>query len=315
MNLITLTELRADNYSDWDSVVKMSKNGNFLYATSYFKYHENRFNDRSVLFYKKNKPIALIPLNQIDALAYSHSGLSYGGLVYGKDIHVTDVLEIFSLLKSYLKSIGVNKLIYKSVPRIFTSYPADEDLYALYVNNASLIRRDLSTAIFQAAKPKLSDSRKCVINKAKRNDVKVAKSSDIAGFHALLTTVLKKFDAKPTHSLEELNILINSHPEQIKLYVAIVDDVLVSGCVLYDFGMTVHTQYLASSDVGRKIGALDYLLSYLIEEVYVDKAYFSFGISTEDSGRTLNVGLNSQKEGFGARAIVHDFYEWDIRND
>lgn len=40
--------------------------------------------------------------------------------------------------------------------------------------------------------------------------------------------------------------------------------------------------------------------------------YFDFGISNENNGRFLNRGLIAQKEGFGARTIVHDFYELSI---
>ena len=40
---------------DWDYVVEHSKNGNFIHLTQYFRYHETRFNDVSVLIYKKNR--------------------------------------------------------------------------------------------------------------------------------------------------------------------------------------------------------------------------------------------------------------------
>jgi hypothetical protein len=40
--------------------------------------------------------------------------------------------------------------------------------------------------------------------------------------------------------------------------------------------------------------------------------FFSFGISTEDNGTKLNSGLIEFKESFGARAVVHDFYDWDL---
>ena len=33
----------------------------------------------------------------------------------------------------------------------------------------------------------------------------------------------------------------------------------------------------------------------------------------KNEGRFLNAGLIAQKEGFGARAVVHDFYELEIR--
>jgi len=46
----------------------------------------------------------------------------------------------------------------------------------------------------------------------------------------------------------------------------------------------------------------------LLTGPYRNKTYFDFGISNEQQGRFLNRGLIEQKEGFGGRAVVHDFY-------
>jgi hypothetical protein len=121
---------------------------------------------------------------------------------------------------------------------------------------------------------------------------------------------LRKFGANPVHSLAELCLLKSRFPENIRLFGTVIGGQLAAGALVYDCGHIVHTQYLASSDAGRQVGALDFLLLTLIEKYFSDKRYFSFGISTEDSGRLLNAGLISQKEGFGGRGIVHDFYEW-----
>ena len=56
----------------------------------------------------------------------------------------------------------------------------------------------------------------------------------------------------------------------------------------------------------------DIVLDYLINELYTNFRYFSFGVSTEKNGRFLNEGLIHQKEMFGARSVVHDFYEVDL---
>ncbi len=47
----------------------------------------------------------------------------------------------------------------------------------------------------------------------------------------------------------------------------------------------------------------------MIDKYATTKQYFDFGISTENNGLFLNEGLIAQKEGFGARTIVHSFYE------
>jgi hypothetical protein len=94
------------------------------------------------------------------------------------------------------------------------------------------------------------------------------------------------------------------------LHEARIADSLLAAVLVYDFGRTVHTQYMAASEEGRDLNALSLLLGELISQVYADRTYFSFGISTEQEGGHLNGGLIMQKERFGARAVVHDFYEW-----
>lgn len=61
-----------------------------------------------------------------------------------------------------------------------------------------------------------------------------------------------------------------------------------------------HLEYAASLARGRELGGLDGLLGHLLNDV------------NSDEGRALNVGLIEQKEGFGARACVHDFYELSL---
>ena len=54
------------------------------------------------------------------------------------------------------------------------------------------------------------------------------------------------------------------------------------------------------------------VMDYLINQQYTDKEYFDFGISTEDNGRYLNEGLITQKQEFGGRGVVYDFYELKV---
>lgn len=71
----------------------------------------------------------------------------------------------------------------------------------------------------------------------------------------------------------------------------------------------VHSQYISGTPEGKKKGALDLVISTVINEEFPDIPYFDFGISNEDGGRYLNETLIYQKEGFGARAVCYDTYE------
>ncbi|WP_428065793.1 hypothetical protein [Candidatus Avelusimicrobium facis] len=50
-----------------------------------------------------------------------------------------------------------------------------------------------------------------------------------------------------------------------------------------------------------------------MEHYAADKRWFDFGISTEQAGAVFNDGLCAQKEGFGARSVAYNFYQWEIK--
>lgn len=163
-------------------------------------------------------------------------------------------------------------------------------------------------------KIKFSDLRKRGAKKAKKNSLNVKQSTDFKTYIGLLAKVLEEHHGtKPVHTADELTLLASRFPDIIKLYVAF-DSVgtMFAGVVIFDCGQTVHAQYIANSNEGREIGALDLVFDYLINEYSSGKKYFDFGISTENSGKFLNGGLISQKEGFGGRGIIYDFYSLEI---
>ncbi|RDS81943.1 GNAT family N-acetyltransferase [Dyella psychrodurans] len=297
---------------DWDALVERSRNGNFLHRRGYMDYHADRFVDRSLMIERDGKVEAVFPANLKDDVVVSHGGLTYAGLITTQDLRAESTLAVFEQMSEHYRSLGIKRIVYKAIPHVFHAYPAEEDLYALHRLGARLKRRDISSVVSLREAFRFADARKRSINKAKKAGVHLRIGSDLAAFHALLTETLRKHDAAPTHSLPELQLLQARFPDRIVLHEARVDDNLLAGVLVYDFGRTVHTQYMAASDEGRDLNALSLLLGELIGHVYADRIYFSFGISTEQEGRHLNGGLITQKERFGARAVVHDFYEWEL---
>ena len=84
--------------------------------------------------------------------------------------------------------------------------------------------------------------------------------------------------------------------------------------MIFETLTTDHAQYISSTPEGKSSGALDFLFHNLITDTYSHKPYFSFGMSNENQGRDLNVGLNSWKEGFGTSSFPLDFYQVQTSN-
>ena len=302
-------ELKAQ----WDSFVRKSRNGTFLFLRDYMDYHRQRFTDFSLLIFHKQSLVALLPLNkERDGSVTSHSGLTYGGLITDKKGRAEKVMKMFECLNTWLRDAGIRRVVYRPVPWIYHEMPAEEDLYALFnVCNARLTAREISSTIAQENKLAFSQSRKDCLRKADKAGVKVTATNDLAAFWDILSSNLQqRYAVNPVHSLAEIMALASLFPSNIRLYAAYLDNEMVAGTMVYVMPRVVHVQYISASAKGKAVGALDLLFRYLIDEVYVDKPYFDFGKSTEDRGRRLNEPLIFQKEGFGGRGVCYDTYEW-----
>ena len=299
---------------EWNECVANSKNGTFLLNRNYMDYHSDRFSDFSLMICRKENLVAVFPANIKDNVIYSHQGLTYGGLLYSAKLSLTDILAIFEIIFCYYKENNINVIIYKSIPYIYSQYPAQEDLYALFKHNAKLIGSNISSTILLKNKLKFSELRRRGIRKAQNHNITCECSEDFYFFWEILNSNLDtKYDVKPVHSLDEINYLHNLFPENIKLYVAKRQDNVLAGTVLYINSNVVHTQYISASNEGKELGALDMLFDYLINEKYKDYEYFDFGQSTEQMGNYLNENLLFQKEGFGGRGVVYNTYKIEIR--
>lgn len=296
----------------WDALVARSRTGNLLHRRGYMDYHAERFTDCSLIVERDGEPVAAFPASRDGRVVTSHGGLTYAGLLSTAALRAETTLAVFTQMAAHYRAAGMRRVLYKAVPSVFHAYPAEEDLYALHRLGAHLVRRDLSSVVALREGYRFSAERRRDIRHAREAGVRIETGGDLAAFHALLSEVLKRHEATPTHSLDELRLLQSRFPRQILLYTAHVGGELQAGALVYDFGRVVHTQYLATSEEGRRTCALSLLLGELIGSVYADRHYFSFGVSTEQDGRVLNGGLVTQKERFGARAVVHDFYEWPL---
>lgn len=297
----------------WDAFVSASKNGTFMLMRGYMDYHSDRFVDNSLLFYDDDKLVALLPASLHEQELRSHGGLTYGGIIVDKKMTVQLMLSIFDVLLEYMRHNNITKLIYKRVPAIYYAYPSDEDLYALFRNDAELYRRDIASTIYLPDRIRFSERRRRGVKNAAKNGVIVRESNNYEEYISILSEILSKYhNAKPVHTADEIKLLANRFPENIRLFAAYKDDVMIAGIIAYVTSTVVHAQYIANSDEGRQCGALDAVVDFMISSYSDTKQYLDFGISTEKEGRFLNEGLVQQKQEFGGRAIAYDFYELKV---
>lgn len=312
MNAIRYTPEMAQR---WDSFVDTSKNATFLFKRAYMNYHSDRFFDHGLLFEdSKNNLVGIMPANQKNDSLFSHEGLTFGGILSAPSMTTPIMIEVFDALHYYARENEIKFIVYKTIPYIYSQIPAQEDLYALFRHNAVLSRRDVLSVIKQSNRLPFQTRRNRKIKQARKEGLVVKRTENYELFWAMLEkNLLNSHAVAPVHNIAEIKLLASRFPENIKLFCCNDRNTMLAGTVVYLSANVAHIQYMASSEEGKKIGALDLLLAELIENIYASKRYFDFGISTENDGRKLNLGLVDQKEGFGARAIAHDQYRMVVK--
>jgi len=178
---------------------------------------------------------------------------------------------------------------------------------------ATVHRRDVLSVIDYRQRLPYKDRRNRALRKAGDNNLSMRETKDYVQFWAILTeNLLKKYGLKPVHTLDEIEMLAKAFPREIKLFASYSGNDMLAGAVAYLSPNVCHVQYNAATEDGKRIGAQDIILDYMIDYYSKTRRFFDFGVSTENDARHLNIGLLEYKEGFGARTVVHDFYEIDL---
>ena len=297
----------------WNQFVAASRNGFFMFDRGYMDYHSDCFADHSLLVFDEGELCAVLPANHKDGVLYSHQGLTFGGFLTGKSMRAETMLRVFEVSMDFLRNKGLKRIEYKAIPHIYHTYPSEEDLYALFRNGARIFRVDSSTAIPLDAPYAPNKGKKASIARAKKNNVEIRTGESLDDYFAILNARLAaRHDAKATHSADEMRLLQSRFPDNIVLYSAHLEGKMVAGILVYLSPRVVHTQYIGALNEGLELGANEYLIDHIMKTYQGQKPYFDFGISNENRGTVLNAGLAAQKEHFGGRTIVHQFYELDL---
>jgi len=280
------------------------------------EYHSDRFEDHSLLIFKDKSLVAVLPANKKAGEAHSHMGLTYGGLVLSKKLKMNETLLVFQEVLRFLASEGIGVLHLKIPPTIYQKVPADELEYLLFIAEATISRVDVSSVIARDASLKIQSNRLEGVKKAKKQGLEI-----VEGFHfkefwegILIPNLASRHQAKPVHSVEEIELLATRFPKQIHQFNVLKDGKIVAGATIFETETVAKVQYISANEDKQQLGSLDFLFAYLIEERFAEKKFFDFGISNENQGQQLNQGLLYWKETFGARTVACKFYKVNTAN-
>tara|TARA_R110000850_G_scaffold150497_1_gene273269 strand:- start:183440 stop:184417 length:978 start_codon:yes stop_codon:yes gene_type:complete len=310
MSVYKIVRYQPEYKTQWDAFVSKAKNATFLFYRDFMEYHSDRFEDCSIMVLKNDKVLALLPANKNGDTAYSHQGLTYGGLVVDKKTKIETTMLLFKEVLSYLETQKISKLEIKMLPGIYTDFPSEELHYIFFLLEAKLRRRDVLSVIDLSKPLSFSSGRKEGVKRGVKNKLEVKEVFEFESFwnQILIPTLEEKHQAAPVHTLEEITLLHQRFPKNIRQFNVYLNDTIVAGTTVFVSKNVAHSQYIAGNADKNQLGSLDFLHHYLLKDIFAEKKYFDFGISNENQGRNLNKGLSFWKESFGANTVVQDFY-------
>ncbi|WP_035692734.1 hypothetical protein [Flavobacterium sasangense] len=306
-----------EHYKEWNNFVAHAKNATFLFHRDFMEYHQDRFEDYSLLIFdEKNHLKAILPANKVENTLYSHQGLTYGGLVLNQKTRLQEVIEIVHSVLQFSNENSISSINLKQLPTIYHESPSDEMEYLSFILNAKLIRRDSLSVINLETDFEFSSSRAEGIKRGTDFGLEFREEQDFTSFwnEILIPNLAQKHQAKPVHSLEEIAYLKSKFPNNIRQFNVYKEGKIIAGTTVFESDFVAHSQYISADESKNTTGSLDFLHNRLITYTFRNKKYFDFGISNENQGQNINQGLLFWKEGFGARTIVQNFYEIETKN-
>lgn len=333
MDELIIKKYTDEDYNEWDMFISNSVNGTFLQSRKFLCYHpKDRFIDHSLMvFDKKGNLLAVVPACEIqqgreEKIFFAHKGSTFGGIVFSyKSYKVQRIISIIEKIEMYLLMHDFSLIKYKITPDIFSA-ESSEVLQFCLMHKGYLSKCDLSLYVElnheqydvykSMSQGKRTDVNNCVKAGMEYREIKTR--DEIAEFYTVLVQNLKKYEAKPVHSLEELIDFKENRLADVCVFRGVfLEDKMVAGGMLFKFSDScVHTQYLCALEEYNKLSPMSFLYySILCEMKEKEYEIVSWGTSTEDEGKYVNVGLTKSKEAYGSRYSLNRTFEKTLKKE
>ena len=342
MNNISIKQFDSHNsleINNFDNFIDNSLNGTIFHKKAFLNYHpQDRFEDNSLLFYKKSKLIAVFPAakmtnNEGKTTLKSHPGSSYGGLVIDKKMGIADTFDLIDSLTNYARENSFDFIEFRLPEKIFYNSNLDNIDFCLLHLGFYREAEELSNCIeltqfkgldFESFISKFkSDPLFKSNNKVDRNyrhslpynlNAEFTKSqNEIGEFYEVLCKTLTKFNTKPVHSLLELNKILDTF-SNTHIFVVKHNEKVIAGQFLLKVNQNgYHMFYNAMDYEFQNMRPANFGMLHLIYNLaQKGEKYYNLGISTEKGGKVINYGLFDFKESFNSEGIIRTYWKKEL---
>jgi len=282
------------------------------------EYHKDRFDDYSLMVYNSEQLIAILPANISKDTLHSHQGLTYGGLVFKKDLNSDQIEDIYGDILFFLKAKNIKSLVIKSLPDFYNfQSPKPANLWQAQ-GSSSVITRNKILTIDYNSEFKIHKTKLKRYKKLEQNNFEIREGKQ--EFKEFWNTILvkrlqEKHNSKPVHSLKEIEYLHAQFEHRILQYNIYKDNEILAGITILNKGLVVKSQYGMASINGERLNALDILFVFLINK-YKEEGmqYFSMGTVNDDSKSGYSEGMLKQKQELGCSTYFQDIIKLDLND-
>lgn len=312
----TIKHYEKSDYELWNTFVSTAYNATFLFHRDFMEYHQDRFDDFSLLVFDKTKLIAILPANRVDNKIYSHQGLTYGGLVYASKLKIEKIETILDLLFDFFKGKRIEHFYLHPIPSFYLGQGNAAIDFFLMKKGAQLYRKEMNMVAHLSQEIPISKSKLKHFRRTEVLGLRVVEETTFQPFweKILEPRLAEKYDVKPVHSLAEIQLLHERFPKNIKQFSVYLVDKIVAGITIFEFENGVKSQYGATSKKGEKYRALDFLFISLLDIFQKrGKLFFDMGIVNDSGEKGFHSGLLQQKEELGCTVWSQDFYKITLK--
>ncbi|WP_027003769.1 hypothetical protein [Hugenholtzia roseola] len=336
----------------WDSFLEKLPYAHFFFSRTYQAHQAGRFEEISMMVWKKNTLVALLPLNLtsenlsekrqekdkvkpiVAKTAISYQGLSFAGLLALPTLRYEEMAKIWVLILRFLQAQKIQTLLYHALPDYQNNFENQAVRRIIFALGAKLVRIETSAVLDWTKELRYDSQKKRNLKKAQKNALVIQKIvlasqkppsfeevEKIRIFWEILhQNLAERHGKEPTHSFTEILGLMQLFPKNMSLFLVEKEKKIVAGVLFFQTRTCLHAQYIASNSVGRKAFALDFLFDQILQNPLLwdirkgDQVpfFFSFGISQVRPSGKTNLNLLRWKEGFGTKAFLHESYQIDL---
>jgi len=312
LSTYTVKKYHKNDYKLWNEFISQAKNATFLFHRDFMEYHQDRFEDFSLLVFEGEKLKAVLPANKVGNAVHSHKGLTYGGLVYSHKLEAEKAELILDEIVLFLKENSIENFHYKPIPGFYFAEGNQEIDFFLFQKGALLERKEMNLCINLTLPLQISKSKMKHFRRIENLDLDIIEEQDFEPFWTTILEprLLEKFNAQPVHTLQEISLLKQKFPQNIKQYSVYQNDEIIAGITIFETKNGVKSQYGATSDKGEQVRALDFLFINLLHRYKrKGKLFFDMGIVNDENEKGYSSGLLKQKEELGCKVYNQDFYK------